>query len=155
MAPIAELATRRGDPAMGEEVYAQLCATCHVVGGEGIDFGPALSEIGDKLPKEALYRSIIHPSEGISFGYEGYLVKLKDGSQAVGYVASETEDAIELRMAGGVTARYEKAEIESRTQLDRSLMPDGLYQAMTEQDLVDLVQYLTTLRRDEEGTGGE
>ena len=156
LAPIAELATRRGDPAQGEVVYGQLCATCHVVNGEGIDFGPALSEIGDKLPKEALYTSIIHPSEGISFGYEGYLVRLKDGSQAVGYIASETEDAIELRMAGGMTSRYAKSEIASRTQLDRSLMPDGLYQAMTEQDLVDLVQYLTTLRRDgEAGTGGE
>ena len=154
--PIAEMVTRRGDPAQGEVVYNQLCSTCHVVNGEGIDFGPALSEIGDKLPKEALYTSIIHPSEGISFGYEGYLIKLKDGSQAVGYIASETEDAIELRMAGGLTNRYEKSEIESRTQLDASLMPEGLHQAMTEQDLVDLVQYLTTLQEEgESGTGGE
>ena len=154
--PIAEMVTRRGDPAQGEVVYNQLCSTCHVVNGEGIDFGPALSEIGDKLPKEALYTSIIHPSEGISFGYEGYLIKLKDGSQAVGYIASETEDAIELRMAGGLTNRYEKSEIESRTQLDASLMPEGLHQAMTEQDLVDLVQYLTTLQEEgESGTNGE
>ena len=154
--PIAEMVTRRGDPAQGETVYSQLCSTCHVVNGEGVDFGPALSEIGDKLPKEALYTSIIHPSEGISFGYEGYLVKLKDGSQAVGYIASETEDAIELRMAGGLTNRYAKSEIESRTQLDASLMPAGLHQAMTEQDLVDLVQYLTTLKQDDNaGTGGE
>ncbi|MGI9175037.1 MAG: PVC-type heme-binding CxxCH protein [Rhodothermales bacterium] len=153
--PIAELATRRGDPAQGEVVYGQLCSTCHVVGGEGMDFGPALSEIGDKLPKEGLYTAIIHPSEGISFGYEGVIVKMKDGAQAVGYIASETEDEIEVRMAGGMTNRYPKSEIESRTELDTSLMPEGLYQAMTEQDLVDLVQYLTTLKKDDSaGTGG-
>ena len=152
---IAELATRRGDPAQGEVVYGQLCSTCHVVNGEGMDFGPALSEIGDKLPKEGLYTAIIHPSEGISFGYEGYIIKLKDGAQVVGYVASETEDEIQVRMAGGITNRYQKSEIESRTELDTSLMPEGLYQAMTEQDLVDLVQYLTTLKKDDSaGTGG-
>lgn len=151
LAPIAELVTRRGDPESGKQVYAQLCSTCHVVNGEGMDFGPALSEIGDKLPKEALYTSIIHPNEGISFGYEGYLIKLKDGSQAVGYIASETEDEIEVRMAGGLTSRYETSEIASRTPLDQSLMPAGLHQAMTEQDLVDLVQYLSTLGQERSG----
>jgi putative heme-binding domain-containing protein len=60
------------------------CHTCHGVKKEGIGFGTALSEIGDKLPKEFIYDAIIDPDAGISFGFEGYMLGMKDGNTAVG-----------------------------------------------------------------------
>ena len=125
----------------------RFCQTFRIVKGEGTDFGPALSEIGDKLPKEAIYEAIIHPNAGISFGYEGYILEMKDGSRAVGIIASETEDEISLKMPEGVAVNYDKAEVVSKTQMENSLMPPNLDKVMSEQELVDLVEYLTSLKK--------
>src|SRR5690606_838830 len=70
--PVSELAARTGDPLKGKTVFVNYCSACHQVRGDGADFGPKLSEIGDKLPKEAQYLALYYPSAGISFGYEGY-----------------------------------------------------------------------------------
>ena len=145
--PVENLVQRRGNAANGRAAFSRVCAACHQVGNEGVDFGPALTEIGDKLGKGALYTSILEPSAGISFNHAGYAVRLRDGSEVVGIVNSETETELTLRLPGGVTSRYPRAQVASRAELDVSLMPDGLERAMTEQELVDLVEYLGTLRR--------
>ena len=147
LAPIAELVEKNGDVANGKVVFGRLCQSCHMVNGQGLDFGPGLSEIGDKLPKNALYESIIHPSDGISFGYEGYVLEMKDGSTVVGIIDSQTEDQVSLKMPGGSSVQYDKSDIASITKMDNSLMPPGLEQAMTEQELVDLIEYLTSLKK--------
>lgn len=146
LAPIGNLAKRTGIVEHGSTISAQYCQSCHVVRGQGADFGPALSEIGDKLPKEAIYEAIIHPDAGISFGYEGYTLKMKDGSTVMGIIASETEDEITLKMPGGVSVKYDKSKIESRTKMENSMMPPNLHQGMTEQQLVDLVEYLYSMK---------
>ena len=144
--PIQELAKQNGDAAAGKPVFLKTCATCHVVGNEGYNFGPALTQIGSKLPKEALYMAILHPDAGISFGYEGFVFKMKDGSTVAGVIASETEDAIEIVMPGGIKKRYEKAQMASRTAMENSMMPANLQQTMTQQELVNLVEYLHNLK---------
>ncbi|SVB44193.1 uncharacterized protein METZ01_LOCUS197047, partial [marine metagenome] len=81
--PISELAKRKGDVAKGAKLFLRetvACSRCHKVGDQGVDIGPALTEIGDKLPKEELYAAILDPSAGISFGYEAWLVTMKDGN---------------------------------------------------------------------------
>jgi len=145
--PLLTLAARTGDAAAGQPVFERSCAMCHVVGSTGTDFGPALTEIGDKLPKAGLYHAILDPSAGISFGYEGWTVRTRDGQQLVGMIASETDDEIVLRLIGGVQRRVPKSTIAERKRMDTSLMPHGLERAMTEADLVHLVEYLSTLRR--------
>ena len=144
---IDELVAMKGSPESGKAVFSQSCVACHRVNGEGIQFGPELSEIGNKLPKEALYKSILHPDAGISFGYEGYQIKLKNGSQVVGIIASQTEDKLDVRQPGGSVTSYALNDVVSKKQMDTSLMPSNLQQAMSEQDLVNLVEYLTTLKK--------
>jgi len=144
--PVRSLAASVGNPLQGADLFQTHCSPCHQAGSEGVDFGPNLSEIGDKLSKTGLFTAILHPDAGISFGYEGEVVTLKDGSQAVGYVTSQTDEALELRVAGGLTRRYRADEIASRTPLKTSLMP-SLQQAMTQQELVDLVAYLHNLKK--------
>jgi putative heme-binding domain-containing protein len=82
----------------------------------------------------------------VSFNYAGESIRLRDGTELVGIVGSETAGEIALRLPGGITTRHAKAEIASRAPLDVSLMPDGLERSLTEQELVDLVEYMTTLR---------
>jgi putative membrane-bound dehydrogenase-like protein len=146
---VSELAKRTGKAANGKKIFAKFCVICHMANGQGNDFGPALSEIGDKLPKEAIYGAIIDPNAGINFGYEGYILEMKDGNTAVGIISSETEDVISLKTPGGAAVNYDKTEIISRTQMSNSMMPK-LDQTMTEQELVDLVEYLFSLKKETE-----
>ncbi|MEX0894718.1 MAG: PVC-type heme-binding CxxCH protein, partial [Balneolaceae bacterium] len=143
--PVSELIQHNGDIQNGRQVYQQLCQICHQVDGQGVNFGPELSEIGDKLPKEGLYNAILEPNAGINFGFEGYILTLEEGSQITGIIESETETELVLRVPGGMTNRYETAEIESRQQLEQSLMPD-MRGSLSEQELIDLVEYLATLQ---------
>lgn len=144
--PVGELISQEGNVANGKKVFEQSCQICHQVNGAGTDFGPALSEIGAKLPKRGLYDAILNPSNGISFGYEGYTLRLKDGTEAAGIIRSETASELALQMPGGYVATYEKSAITSRKKMKQSLMPANLHATMSEQELVDLVAYLSTLK---------
>ena len=148
--PLAELLSMKGDPARGAHVYSVQgvgCANCHQVKGQGVDFGPNLSEIGSKLGKDALYEAILDPSAGVSFGYEAWQIELKSGDEAYGLIVSETADEIAIKAASGIVTRYPKSEIRAREQMKLSIMPAGLQQTMTTQDLVDLVEYLASLKK--------
>jgi putative heme-binding domain-containing protein len=117
------------------------------VNGEGIDFGPALSEIGSKLGKDALCVAILEPSAGISFGYEAWSFEFKDGDEAFGLIASETEDEVAIKVPGGVVTRRKKSEIVKREKQALSIMPAGLQDNMTTQEFVDLIEYLASLKK--------
>jgi len=142
--PIAKLVAQRGVAVSGKNIFAQYCAQCHQVKGEGIDFGPKLSEIGSKLPKEAIYKSILKPNEGISFGYEGFVFRLKNGTTIVGIIASQTETEVSIKQVGGTVTKVQVSEIESRKEYDGSLMP--AFQ-LPDKELIDLVEYLSELKK--------
>jgi putative membrane-bound dehydrogenase-like protein len=142
---INELAKNVGNVANGQKVFTSYCTACHQVKAEGIDFGPALSEIGSKLSKIALYSAIVNPSQGISFGYEGSKIKLKNGSEVEGIVLSKTENDINIKPIGSATpTAYKRADIVSTTENKESLMPKFPLQ---KQEIVDLVEYLQTLKK--------
>jgi putative membrane-bound dehydrogenase-like protein len=143
---IAVLVDKPGNAENGKSVFKNNCANCHIIRKEGTDFGPDLSEIGAKLSKEGLYSAIIFPDQGISFGFEAWRIKLNDGSTAFGRITSETEDKIEIQYLTNKQTVL-KADIASRTKLENSLMPSNLPSNMTEQELVDLVEYLSTLQK--------
>lgn len=145
--PVSELVKKTGDATKGHTVFLTYCVTCHQVDGVGVDFGPALSEIGTKLAKEAIYDAILHPSAGISFGYEGWEVKTKSGDTFTCMVASETPAELSLRLPGGVIQKLPKTDITSKTALTVSLMTPGLETLMEESQLTDLVEYLSGLRK--------
>ncbi|MEK6782862.1 MAG: PVC-type heme-binding CxxCH protein [Bacteroidota bacterium] len=142
---ISVLMDKTGIIENGKIVFTNTCSNCHQVNGVGVKFGPDLSEIGSKLSKRALYTSILFPDQGISFGYEGYTFKMKDGSQAYGMITSETKDKVEIRY---ITTQQTLIpnNIVSREKQETSLMPSNLQTLMTEQELVDLVEYLQSLR---------
>lgn len=145
--PVAELVKLPGDATKGQTVFMTYCFTCHQVAGVGIDFGPALTEIGSKLAKEAIYDAILNPSAGISFGFEGFEVKTKTGETFVGMVASDTADDLALKLPGGVIQKIGKPTLASKTPLGVSLMTPSLHTIMEESQLVDLVEYLSGLKK--------
>ncbi len=146
--PVRKLVRRSGDPTEGKKVLKKAtCLTCHKVRGRGAEFGPALSEIGTKLSKKALYNAILRPDDGISQGYETWRVTLEDGTERLGLIISETDERVTLKLPGGVTVEHDKDNIANKTQQAVSMMPKGLQRLMTTEELVDLVAYLASLRK--------
>ncbi|KAF0178398.1 MAG: Heme-binding protein [Limisphaerales bacterium] len=148
--PVAELLAMKGDAKRGAEVFSREtvgCAKCHIVNGQGVDFGPALSEIGSKLPKDALLESILDPSAGISFGFEAWSVETKVGEEFFGLIVSETGEDVSVKTVGGAVTKVKKAELARRQQSKLSIMPAGLQQTITVQELADLLEYLATLKK--------
>jgi putative heme-binding domain-containing protein len=141
---VADLIKLKGDAQKGSKVFENYCQACHQIGTKGINFGPALTEIGSKLSKEGLYNAIINPSQGISFGYENYVLKLKDGSEQQGFLLSKTENEVNLKQMGGSQASFKRSEIKSMTEQKESVMPSFPLQ---KQEIVDLVEYLQSLKK--------
>jgi putative heme-binding domain-containing protein len=147
--PGADLVKRTGDAARGKALFAgaAACSKCHRVRGEGKEVGPDLSEIGSKLSKEALYLSILDPSAGVSFNYETWLLRTLDGTTLSGILVSQTDDAVELKTAEAIVHKLPRDAIEALKKQPTSLMPADLQKQLQAQDLVDVVEYLTTLKK--------
>ena len=145
---MTDLLVLLGDVERGpREVFTSAtCGECHIVAGEGTEYGPDLSTIGAKLAKKGLYESILDPSASISPTYAPYLFELVNGESVVGMLVSETDDRLIVRTEGGVVTEYERAEVESVVPQSVSIMPSDLSSQMTVEELIDLVEYLTTLR---------
>jgi putative heme-binding domain-containing protein len=125
---------------------AGTCANCHIVNGEGKDVGPNLSEIAKKLGREALFESILYPSASISHNYETYVVETKNGNVVNGLLVSETPQEVTIKAPDAIVHTFKRTEVDSMTRSPVSIMPADLHQALTPQDLADLVEYLLTLR---------
>ena len=127
---------------------ANSCGGCHRVQGQGQWVGPDLSTIGTKYGKDELLRSILNPSAAIGYNYRTHVVALADGRVLTGLAVEDTPDrarAQDGRAGNGSAIR--PADIEDRKVSEVSLMPEGLAQTMSDQELVDLLAFLSTLRQ--------
>jgi putative membrane-bound dehydrogenase-like protein len=151
--PPAELAKRTGDAARGEAVFkASLkgeaqCQRCHMVRGVGGNIGPDLSMIGKKASKENLYDSLLLPSKAIADQYLQWKVDTLDGKTVTGLLVAESEAGLTLRDANGKDHSFAAKDLDGPKQKSLvSLMPDNLVAALTEDELIDLVEYMFTLK---------
>jgi putative heme-binding domain-containing protein len=136
-----------GDAERGKPIFTTAtCNQCHIINGEGTNFGPDLSQIGTKLSKTGLYESIIDPSAAISPEYKLHSFALEDGSELLGLLVSETADTITMRLEGGAVTEYPAEDVVDRHQSLLSPMPTDLQNQISLDELVDLVEYLRTLK---------
>lgn len=147
--PISELVLRRGDVAAGQQIFVGIgtCAKCHQVSGQGVSIGPDLTEIGSKLSLDAMYTSIVDPSAAISHNYENYAIETIEGKLFTGLLVSQSDREVILKSTEGVSTTVPLEDIEQMKRLDVSLMPSDLVRVMKEDDLVNLVEYLMTLKK--------
>ena len=144
---MTELLVYVGDPEGGKKVFEKAeCGTCHLIGGTGTQFGPDLSTIGEKLPKAGLYEAILDPSAGIASNYRSFYFTLRDGREVSGFILGETPEKLTLRMEGGVLSEYARSDVIERRESSVSAMPSDLQRQISVDELVDLVEYLATLK---------
>jgi putative heme-binding domain-containing protein len=147
--PVNELVRLPGDPVSGKVVFNKkgTCIKCHQVGEVGKEIGPSLTEIGSKLSKEAMFVSILDPSAGVSHNYETYAIELESGNVLSGILVSRSDEEVVIRNAEGIDRVVGVAEIDEIIKTDVSLMPADLQKTMTIQELVNVVAYLTQLKK--------
>ena len=121
------------------------------VAGSGKEVGPALTEIGSKLSKQALLESILFPSAGISHNYETYAVVLETGNVVTGLMVSKTDQEIVIKTQDAIVRKFALQEVDELHTVNASLMPADLQKEMSTQDLLDVVEYLMTLKTPEGG----
>lgn len=148
--PIDELAKRAGNAEGGKKLFVgtATCSNCHVVRGVGKGVGPDLSEIGSKLTREAMLVAILDPSAGISHNYESFAVQTDSGEVGTGLLVSQTEEEIVLKDAQGIERKYPRDEVLEFKKQEKSLMPENLHHNFDEQGLVDIVEYMLSLKKE-------
>lgn len=134
----------KGDPQAGKPLAA-LCIACHQIGSEGGQIGPNLSGAG-AMGLEAVLRNILTPNAAMEPGYRIFRVEMKNGDLVDAFFVSEDKDAIIIRQPGLPDRRITKADIRGTKYIRRSLMPEGLLDALQDQQAADLLAYLMTLR---------
>lgn len=147
--PLPELVKMKGDIAHGKELFNNkaTCNKCHMVLGQGKEVGPNLSEIGSKLSKEAFLVSILDPSAGISHSFETFVAVTDDGKVISGILVSKTDAEVVLKDSSAIVHTLKMDEVEELKKLPTSLMPADLQKLMSAQELVDVVEYLMSLKK--------
>ncbi len=135
------VSTLDGDARRGARVFEQQCSACHTFTSAGGRIGPDLSGVRNQ-PPDALLLHIVVPDYEITPGFEAVSVEARDGRSFFGRIESETQNGISLRDAAGQTHQIARGDIASMHAATNSLMPAGLEDAMTAQDLADLIAYL-------------
>ena len=137
----------QGDPERGEKVYrrAELnCLKCHGIAGAGGQVGPDMTSIGASAQADYLLESLLNPNAKIKEGFNSFIVTTIDDKIITGIKVRETDKELVIRDAEDKEVTISKAD-KPEIKPGRSLMPDGLTDALTRAELVDLVRFLSEL----------
>ncbi len=137
------------DSEVGRRVFfnAKLtaCARCHRVDGRGQIVGPDLSAIG-RTDRRHILESILRPSNTVAPHYQVWQLETDDGKVRTGMlVKTELDEYTYLDAKGDFFKLNTRRIVESRP-LPTSLMPDGLPDLLTDQELRDLLKFIETRR---------
>lgn len=132
---------QKADAKAGAAIFQTHCGVCHSYAGKGGQVGPDLTGVKNQ-PPDALLLHILVPNYEVYPTYQSIVVRTKDGGAFSGWVVSETENSLTLRTAFGTDEAILRSNIESLTGSGLSLMPDGLEQTMTKEELANLIAYL-------------
>ncbi|MEX2381829.1 MAG: PVC-type heme-binding CxxCH protein [Opitutales bacterium] len=135
------LAEGGGAPAQGRPLFEARCSACHVLHGQGGDIGPELTS-WQRDDLDALLLATIHPGAELREGYQTTVVTTRDGARFNGFLADQTPDTLVIRSVSGQDTVINRAEVVEEQAMPRSIMPDGLLNGLTDDELRDLFAYL-------------
>jgi len=137
----AKLKAGTGNPYAGEPLFQEKCAACHKLFFKGGRIGPELTAYQrDNLGTMLI--SIVHPNAEIREGFQYFSVTTNDGRSLSGFLVERDAQILVLRGLEGEDITVRQADVRLLTPMGRSLMPEGLLDGMTDQQLRDLFAYL-------------
>ena len=135
----------KGDIRRGQALFNSpkaACSSCHAMGYLGGHVGPDLTTIGQIRTERDLLESIVYPSASFVRSFEPYVVKTKSDDQFSGVLRKDAPDEIVLATGPTAEVRIAREDIVDMRPGTVSLMPAGLDQQLTHQELADLVAFL-------------
>ena len=139
IAKLAPLVEKPGDAARGKLMFQATCATCHKFGDFGAEIGPALTGMGTHGPAELL-TAIVDPNREVEPSYLAWNIETKEGQFYAGIIIRENPASITLKSLAG-QQEVKVADIKSRVNTGRSLMPEG-FDGLGEEILRDILTYI-------------
>ena len=125
-----------------------LCSRCHRFQGSGYAVGPDLTGVANRLGRPDLLRAILLPSESIAQNYRSDLLELADGRTLAGQIVPTLDyRAPHLLLAENPlipdqTIKVPKVDVLKRKRSDLSIMPPGLLNNLSKQEVLALLAYL-------------
>ncbi|QDV61512.1 Cytochrome c [Crateriforma conspicua] len=132
---------KTADARRGRFLFEKNCGTCHRLYGSGGDVGPDLTG-ANRSNWDYILENVIDPSAVVDKDFRMTVVLLADGRVVNGLVLDENDRTWTIQTATDkITVAAD--EIEEAQKTEKSAMPDGLIDAMSDQDRHDLFAYLT------------
>jgi putative heme-binding domain-containing protein len=139
-------AASSGDARVGEKLFETVgCIKCHTVNKSDSPKGPFLGDITARYSTAEILESILRPSAKVAQGFETTSLETKAGDSIDGFIVRESGDEIELRNINGPIV-VQKKNIAIRGTRKSSIMPDGLVDNISTEDLASLLRYLESMR---------
>lgn len=132
---------RAGDVYAGQKLFREQCGKCHKLFIDGGAIGPDLTTY-KRDDVAGMVLNVVNPNAEIREGFENYLVLTDDGRVTTGLMVERDNKVVVLRTAEGQTHTIDREDVEESRVLGRSLMPEGLLDAMTDEQISDLFAYL-------------
>ena len=134
-------ALAKGDLAKGKLLFMGTCGACHKLFGEGQNVGPDITG-SNRADLNYLLENVLDPNAVIGKAYQLNLFTMKDGRVMSGVIREENPAAVKIAMMGGVEFTLPQADIAKREVSKLSTMPEGLFDALQPEMVIDLVKYL-------------
>ena len=153
-AAILQKVSGSASAAAGEAIFRspQLgCLKCHAIGAAGGMVGPDMISLGASAQPDYLLESLLDPNAKVKENYHTTVLATTSGQVIAGVQIQKSDKAVTLRTAENQVVVVPAGEIEESGQ-GVSLMPEGLVDALTDDDLASLVRFLSELGRTPEYT---
>ena len=134
-------ALAKGDLAKGKMLFTMTCGQCHKLFGEGQNVGPDITG-SNRADLNYLLENVLDPNAVIGKAYQLNLFTMKDGRVMSGVIKEESPAAVKIAMMGGVEFTLPQPDIAKREVSKLSTMPEGLFDALKPEQVIDLVKYL-------------
>ena len=130
-----------GDAETGEDVFDRTCRACHQMNGQGGLIGPDLTG-ANRTSIPYLLSNLIDPDDFIQDDYRMVIATTRDGRTYVGSITAEDDLRLTIRPVGLPDVVLSRAEVQSIDVSEESLMPEGLLDRLSEQEVIDLFEFM-------------
>lgn len=140
--------TLKGNSETGKKLFVtQGCVACHSISKGEIMKGPFMGQIGSIMTREQIAESILTPDASISQGFSSVLISAKKDKTYMGFITEETANRVILRDIAGQVYNIRTNDIIKREELAHSMMPAGLANALSYEELASMVTYLSEQKK--------
>jgi putative heme-binding domain-containing protein len=135
----------KGDVRRGQAIFNSAkaaCISCHAIGYQGGKVGPDLTRISEVRSERDLLESIVYPSASFVRSYEPVIIATKGGEEQSGVLRKDAPDEVLLATGPNTEVRIARSDITEMRPGTVSVMPQGLDEQLSRQELADLLAFL-------------